>query len=192
MKFLPAITLVCLIYCSATLADTPQKTPLYSTLWTNSPFTSKPPEDGPISQPNPLDNFILIGVAPVPGGHRITMTDKKDLKKRIVLEPGTESKFKVVKVNRNPGVPLSTTVTLFDGNIEGDIRFEPKLVTLNAPAQTPDKSSLPPGLSPQQAGQNTDQQNAPQRPPAPRITPSGNISKKNRSISYPDRSNSNR
>lgn len=180
MKSLSLTILGCFIFCSATHADTPQKTPLYSTLWTNSPFTSKPPEDGPVSQPSPLDNFILIGVAPVPGGHRITMADKKDLNKRIVLEPGIESKFKVIKVNRNPGVPLGTTVSIFDGNIQGDVRFEPKLVTLNSPSQIPEKSSLPPGVSPQQAGQNIDQQTATQKNPVPRVTPSGKPSNKNR------------
>ena len=51
-------------------ADLPKKAPItkYAGLWTNSPFTSKPPPVGPAEAANPLEDYTLAGVSPVTGG----------------------------------------------------------------------------------------------------------------------------
>lgn len=168
------LLLACILPCFMVSAEIPQKTPLHTTLWTNSPFTSKPPAENTITQASPLDRFILIGVAPVPGGHRITMTDKKDLNKRIILEPGVESALKVIRVNRNPSATLGTTVTLSDGNIQGDVRFEPALITPKSPVQTVQKPPLQSAVPPAITDQPSRAQTNPQQNPSPRITPPSN------------------
>ena len=54
-----------LFLASLASAALPKKAPItkYSGLWTNSPFTAKPPppEAGP--ENNPLDDYALIGVS---------------------------------------------------------------------------------------------------------------------------------
>ncbi len=175
MKSPISITLISAMLCNLTIAEIPQKTPLYTGLWTNSPFTSKPIADNSGSQASPLDNYILIGVAPVPGGHRITIADKKDITKRIVLEPGAESGFKVLKVNRNPGVPLGTTVSLSDGSVQGEIGFEPKLVKLSTPEPNPNPDAPPENPAIQPPVQNN---TTPERKPRQRLVPSANPTNK--------------
>lgn len=168
-------------------ADVPKKAPLvkYTGLWTNSPFTSKPVVDptGPMN--NPLDDFTLTGIAPVPGGYRITIMNKKNPDVKRVIEPGgTDKEFKVVSVNRNPGKTLGTTVVLSSGSMQGTVSFEPDLITLKAaPAAAPQNpqqanGNLPPGITPAMANQqNANQQNGNQadannvRQPRPRIVP---------------------
>ncbi len=171
----------------STLADIPKKAPLvkYTGLWTNSPFTSKPPVvDGPAAV-NPLDDFTLTGIAPVPGGYRITIISKKDPTQKKVIEPGGNNEFTLVSVNRDPDKLLGTSVVLSTGAMQGTVTFEPELVTLNvAPAAAPQgQQNLPPGVVPdpnqqangqaQQANGQAQQANgqAPQRQPRPRIVP---------------------
>lgn len=164
-----------ILICAALLtgwsvAQTPKKAPLskYTTLWTNSPFTSKPPppEAGPES--NPLDDYALAGVSPISGGYRVTLIHKKNPDERITVDTDNpRSEFKVVSVSRKPGDPLGTTVTLTKGNIKGTVSYEEKLLTLVAAPQTakppgvpiPGQSVVPPGAP------------VPQRQPRPRVVP---------------------
>jgi hypothetical protein len=154
-------------------AGIPKKAPLfqYNGLWTNSPFTSKPPTKDPVQPVNPLDDFTLTGIAPVPGGYMITIMNKKDPTEKVVISPGVDSKFKVISVNRNPEERLGTTVVLSAGSVQGTVSFEPDLITIKAPAAAAppqaNNPTLPPGVTPAQAaGVQT-----PQRPPRPRIMP---------------------
>ena len=167
-------------------AEIPKKAPLvkYSGLWADSPFTSKPELiDGPAAV-NPLDDFTLTGIAPVPGGYRITIISKKNPELKKVIEPGgSEKKFTVVAVNLSPDKLLGTSVVLSTGDMQGTVSFEPDVVTLNAPpaAAQQGQQNLPPGLvlDPQAVGQvppeNPQAQEAnaqsPQRQPRPRIVP---------------------
>jgi hypothetical protein len=153
-------------------ANVPEKAPRvkYTGLWTNSPFTSKPPPPPPGETVNPFEDFMLTGIAPVPGGYRITIVSKKNPDVKKVLEPGVADEFKVVTVNRNPQKSLGTTVVLSSGSIQGTVSFEPELVTIKtAPAaQQPDPNpavnnpNQPP--LPVQAGDAV-------RQPRPRIVP---------------------
>ena len=161
------------LFLSATAsADIPRKQPLvkYTGLWTNSPFTSKPTPPPPGETVNPLDDFTLTGIAPVPGGYRITIISKKDPELKKVIEPGRTGEFSVVSVNRNPDKALGTTVVLSTGSVQGTVAFEQEMLTLKAlpaPQQQPQPGNLPPGITPAQANQA--QPNTAQRQPRPRI-----------------------
>ena len=186
MKTTFAIILLSSAIFQIASASVPQKAPLvkYTGLINNSPFTSKPlvKPDGPVQ--NPLEDYTLSGIAPVPGGYRITIINKKNPEMKEVIEPGGKSQFKVVSVNRNPGKALGTTVTLSSalssGNVQGTVSFEPELITLKAaPAAAPPQqqaNGLPPGITPAMAGQqavppNTNPNVEAVRQPRPRIVP---------------------
>ncbi len=170
MKLPIFITLLSFVICAFSHAEIPEKKPAqyYSKLWTNSPFTTKPPE---IINPiigDPFKDYHLTGIAPVEGGYRITIANKKD-KKKTVIEPGSTSKFKVISVKRNPEVSLGTVVTLDDGRVQGEVRFEPTLVVLNTPTTaTKPVNQLPPGtpnvVNPEQPNNGEAVQPPPRRP----------------------------
>jgi hypothetical protein len=171
-----SLTMISALAAGAAHAGVPTKKPLatYSQLWENSPFTSKPPppEQGMIA--NPLDDFTLSGIAPVPGGYRITIIHKKNPDMKKVIEPGVPSEFKVISVNRNPEKALGTTVVLASGSIQGTVTFEPDLISLTAapaqqqqaPNQLQGNPIVPPGL-PVPAPNDPNQV----RQPRPRIVP---------------------
>lgn len=138
--------------------DIPRKAPLtrYTGLWTNSPFTSKPPPPTGKKIDNPLEDFTLTGIAPVPGGYRITIVNKKNPGDKKIIEPGRSGDFQLVSVDRNPEVSLGTTVVLSADGIQGTVSFEPELITPKSspvtatpqPGQT--AQQLPPGANPAQ------------------------------------------
>jgi len=140
-------------------ANIPKKQPMdkYTELWTKSPFTSKPPPVTLGETLNPFDDFTLTGIAPIPGGHRITIISKKKPEIKKVIEPGGSDEFKVVSVNRNPDKALGTTVVLSSGSTQGTVTFEPELITLAAAPVAP-------------ANPNPQAQTG-QRSPRPRIVP---------------------
>ena len=184
MKSLPILILAVAGSCALANAGIPGKEPLvkYTGLWTNSPFTSKPPPPPPGETVNPLDDFTLTGIAPVPGGYRITIMSKTNPDLKKVIETGIPGEFTVVSVNRNPDKYLGTTVVLSSGAVQGTVSFEEEMLTLKAPPapQQPQQgnNNLPPGITPAQA--NPQQANAnpqadpnanQQRQPRPRIVP---------------------
>jgi hypothetical protein len=179
-----SLTIMTALAAGAVYADVPSKKPLstYSQLWQNSPFTSKPPppEQGMVA--NPLNDFTLSGIAPVPGGYRITIIHKKNPDMKKVIEPGVPSEFKVISVNRNPDKALGTTVVLASGSIQGTVTFEPDLISLKAaPAKPQQITPAKPQPAPNQAQGNPivppglpiPVQNDPNqvRQPRPRIVP---------------------
>jgi hypothetical protein len=134
-------------------ADLPKKPPLsrYSGLWTNSPFTSKPPiEKGP-DAPNPLDDYALIGVSPIGGQfHRISLINKKKPEERITVDSDKPSKdgFKVIEVIRKAGDPLGTTVRMSSGALTGIVSFDSQLLKIAAaPAPAAGQVKTPPNPS---------------------------------------------
>jgi hypothetical protein len=167
------ITLLSFVFCCFAHADIPAKKPLsyYSKLWTPSLFTTPPVEIGPINPENPFKDYHLTSIAPVQGGYWITIAHKKT-KQKIVIQPGSSSKYQVVSVERNSETRLGTIVTLTDGQITGQVRFEPDLVVLNTPnANKPPEQQLPPGFNPNQPNQQPPGQNTPPPTPRPRIVP---------------------
>jgi hypothetical protein len=156
-------------------ADLPRKAPntKYNNLWTNSPFTSKPPppEAGP--ENNPLDDYALIGVSSLGSkNYRVTLINKKKPDEpRIYVETNRDSKgFKIIKVTRKEGDPLGTVVTMQSGTMTGTVSYEEKLLTLAAAAPKAAPQPVPggPQLIP---GQQQPVPGAPQRQPRPRVVP---------------------
>jgi hypothetical protein len=153
-------------------ADLPRKMPLqsYSSLWGNSPFTSKPLPPPPGETPNPLEDYALIGVSPIGGNkYRVTLINKKQPDERImVFSDGKNSDFKILSVTRKAGDPLGTVVSLQSGSVTGTVSYDEKLLTLTPPAAAPPQPQ--PGQPPI-PGQPP-QPNAVQvRQPRPRVVP---------------------
>lgn len=169
-KFIAYFPLMAALLCGAALADIPQKLPLtrFSGLWNDSPFTSKPPPEEVAAQVNPLDDFTLTGIAPVPGGYRVTIINKKNPEQKEVIEPGGKSPYKIVSVNRNPDVSLGTTVVLAAGSVRGTVAFEQEMLTLKTAQGEPEPQQAPAVITPQTPANNTNDQ---QRQPRPRIMP---------------------
>ena len=170
----PALALLALTGVAA--ADLPKKAPLsrYQSLYTNSPFTSKPPpaESGPES--NPLDDYALIGVSSIGGtGYRVTLINKKKPDERITVDSdNAKSGFKILGVTRKSGDPLGTVVKMSSGSMEGTVSFDQKLLTLVAAAPKPvvQQPGQPPQPGQVQPGQPV-QPGGPQRQPRPRVVP---------------------
>jgi hypothetical protein len=175
MKPFLFIAFLSIILCSISHAQVPEKRPdnYYSKLWLDSPFTTKPivTTDAPII--NPLSDYHLTGIAPIEGGYRITIANKKNkTEKKIVIEPTNNSGYEVISVNRNPEVSLGTTVTLRKGKVQGVVQFEPDLVVLNTPTATAKPTgNVPPGVNPNQQNQPNSGQVTPNIPARPRIIP---------------------
>jgi hypothetical protein len=157
------------------LADVPKKAPLskYSGLYNNSPFTSKPIQEGPGEEENPLDDYALIGVSPIENsGYRVTLINKKKPEERITVDSGkTGTGFTILGVDRKPGDPLGTAVRMKSGSTSGVVKFDEKLLTLAAaPKQAAPQPNIP-GQPPQPQLQPDPNQPQPQRQPRPRVVP---------------------
>jgi hypothetical protein len=170
----PALRLLLLapVLAGGAAADVPKKAPLtkYTGLWTNSPFTSKPPppEAGPAA--NPLEDYTLAGVSPITGGYRVTLLNKKKPEERIIVDSGkTRDGFKILSVTRKPGDPLGTVVRMSSGTVTGTVAFDEKMLTLAQPPAAAAKPQLPPGVQPQPGQPQPGQQ--PLRQPRPRVVP---------------------
>lgn len=173
MTSAPCILLTALALTGWAAAELPRKAPLtkYTRLWTDSPFTSKPPPAGPAEVANPLEDYALAGVSPVTGGYRVTLINKKKPDERIIVESDKpRDGFKVLGVTRKPGDPLGTVVRMASGSLTGTVAFDEKLLTIAPPAPPQQKpaANLPPGVQP---GQVPQPGQAPQRQPRPRVVP---------------------
>lgn len=156
-------------------ADLPKKPPIsrYTGLWMNSPFTSKPPVEGPVEAANPLSDYALIGVAPIAGGYRVSMINKKNPEERITVDSDNPaSKYKILGVTRKAGDPMGTTVRLGTGSVTGTVSYDAKLLTLAAPPAAkppqPGQPPIPGQIQPPVPGAEG------QRQPRPRVVPPPN------------------
>ncbi len=169
LLILPALT-------AALHAEVPQKQPLgnYANLWTNSPFTAKPPVTGTAPVANPLEDYALLGVSPIGNkGYRVTLINKKQADQRITVETGKASSagFSIVKVNRETGQPLKTTVEMTAGSMQGTVSFDEKLLTIAAPPPTAPTGQVPGQVQPQIQGQPGAPGQVIQKQPRPRVVP---------------------
>lgn len=177
MKTLSSITIILAALLNTALANTPKKEPVsrYQSLWTNSPFTSKPPivQAGPAA--NPLEDYTLTGIAPVPGGYRVTIVSKKNRDLKKVIVSGESGDLSIISVNRNPGQKLGTEVVLSTtSGIQGTVRFEPDLIKPKAaPAvvQNQEQNTQPPGINNPNPPINNGAAPVEKRQPRPRIAP---------------------
>lgn len=163
-------------------AELPKKVPLqsYSGLWNNSPFTSKPPVQGPVADKNPLEDYALIGVSPIGANkYRVTLINKKQPDDRImVFSDAGNSDFKILGVTRKVGDPLGTVVSMQSGSLTGTVSYDEKLLTLTPPAAAavPQAQGQPPipGQPPQpDAGQVRQPRPRVVPPPTPAVPPQG-------------------
>lgn len=169
LLILPALTAVL-------QAGVPQKQPLgnYSRLWTDSPFTAKPPVVGAGPIANTLGDYALLGVSPIGDNkYRVTLINKKNPEQRITVESGKPSadKFSIIKVNREPGQPLKTTVEMSSGTAHGIVSFDEKLLTIAAPPQSAPNGQVPGQAQPQIQGQPGAPGQVIQKQPRPRVVP---------------------
>lgn len=159
------------------VADLPKKAPItkYTGLWTNSPFTSKPPppEAGPVV--NPLEDYALVGVSPVGAGYRVTMMNKKKPEDRITVDSDRPREgFQILGVTRKKGDPLGTVVRMKSGESTGSISFDEKLLVLAAAPVAKAPPKVQPGAvpgQPVQPGQPQPGGQSAQRQPRPRVVP---------------------
>jgi hypothetical protein len=159
-------------------ADLPKKAPIsrYSSLWNNSPFTSKPPPPDRVDAPNPLDDYALIGVSSIGNGNfRVTILNKKkpDEPRKYIESNQTKDGFRILEVVRKPGDPTGTTVRMQSGSLTGTVKYDEKLLTIAAaPPQAPPGAANPPGVPPQPVPQApVDPNGQPMRQPRPRVVP---------------------
>lgn len=169
LLILPALTAVL-------QAGVPQKQPLenYARLWTDSPFTAKPPVAGAGPIANPLGDYALLGVSPIGDNkYRVTLINKKNPEQRITVESGKPSadKFSIIKVNREPGQPLKTTVEMSSGTAHGTVSFDEKLLTIAATPQAAPNGQPPGQAPPQIQGQPGAPGQVIQKQPRPRVVP---------------------
>jgi hypothetical protein len=167
------ILLLSLAVTGWAVAELPKKVPLnkYMGLWTNSPFTSKPPEKGPEQEQNILDDYALLGVSPIGVGYRVTLAKKKNPEERIIVDSDHPREgFKILSVVRKIGDPLGTVVRMSSGTLTGTVAFDEKLLAVAA-APKPNPQA-PPGAG-QQPGQPVQpgQPGQPPRQPRPRVVP---------------------
>lgn len=171
----PRILILSLALFGWAVADLPKKAPIskYTSLYTNSPFTSKPPPPEAGDVINPLEDYALGGVSPISGGYLVTLLNKKKPEERITVssdEVKPKHGFKILEVKRKSGDPLGTTVKLSSGSSIGTVSFEDKLLTL-APGP---KAKAPPNAQPGQPPQNNQPPQPgqlPVRQPRPRVVP---------------------
>ena len=171
-----AILLASLALTGTTMAEMPRKAPLttYARLWTDSPFTTKPKQEGPVEGPNILDDYALLGIAPISEGYRVTIMNKKNPEERVFVESGkTVDGFKIVEVIRKAGDPLGTVVRMMSGSVTGTVAFDEKLLTIKTAAPAAPAGARP--SQPLQPGQQV-QPGQPQPVPgqpgaAPQIRP---------------------
>lgn len=154
-------------------AELPRKAPItkYTGLWTNSPFTAKPPPPEQAALANPLEDYALLGVSPIAGGYRVTMMNQKNPAERVTVDSDKPSGgFKVLSVKRKSGDPLGTVVQMSSGSNTGSVSFQQAMLTLTPQQQAPNPQ-MPPGIQPPQPGQPQLTGQQPVRQPRPRVVP---------------------
>lgn len=134
MKITPLITCLLLASAGMLLADVPREPGKnkYSNLWNNSPFTVKPEGDLP-PVPNIINDYTLLGVAPISDGYMVIMLNKKS-KQRSVLRTGEGSQdFKILQVIHPSNNPSATRVELRTKTGQtGFIGFDDRYLALKA------------------------------------------------------------
>ena len=140
--------------CQSALAAAP--TPVVPTRYEDrlvkeSPFTTK----RRVVTPPPgyfFADYSLAGVTPLQGGYLVTLFNRKNPEERISI-PGNSLGFSVVEVHPGNEGPLSTSVTLSNGNQTGVVGFDEKLLvvkkaTMAAKPKPSDPNVQMPGATP--------------------------------------------
>jgi hypothetical protein len=167
---IPVISLLLAALSGLAFSDVPRKPVLstYSKLWTDSPFTTKPPPPTAGPEGNPLDDYALLGISPIGGGkYRVTLINKKKPDERkMVYSDSADSEFKILGVTKKAGDPMGTVVNMSVGSKTGTVSFDEKLLTI-APVAAAKPMPVQPG-QPQPVPQP---QPGDPRQPRPRVVP---------------------
>lgn len=175
-RWLTAALLAC---AGLAAADVPKKQPVskYSKLWTDSPFTAKPPPGEAAPEINPFEDYVLGGVSPVAGGYWITLFNRKNPGERKYITSGQTSPegFQIAAVTQKPGDPMATTVRITNGSQTGTVAFDQKMLVIKAaapqqPPRQPNMPGQPPMPQPANPGQPWNNANQPGNPNQP-VTP---------------------
>ncbi len=150
--------------------DIPRKAPdsKYSTLWSNSPFTSKPPPAEATQQESALADWTLGGVSKLEDGYMVTLQHKKNAGEYQIIRPrgvqmvkpdeikwldaGAAGAFKVERVEPGKTGWKDMAVYILAGGKTGVVRFDEKNLTPkasaapqgNRPGQQPGKPGAQP------------------------------------------------
>ena len=83
MKSATRIFLITLAITGWAVAAKPARPGLtkYSSLWGNSPFTSKPLPPPPGEEADPLEDYALLGVSPISAGYRVTLIQQEEARR---------------------------------------------------------------------------------------------------------------
>ena len=135
------------------MANAPKK-PLpsrYAALYTSSPFTTPAPPDLADTTPqiNPMDEWALGGVTKFPDGFFVILLNKKKPDEKMIIQPGVHSEFKVLSVKDGGMDYTKTTVTLQNGDKQGIVEFDSKMLTISNPAPS---AGAQPGVQPAAPG----------------------------------------
>lgn len=151
MRFPALIVILGVAPAFAEVPRTPTLT-RYSSLWTNSPFTSEPPPPQGAAAQNPLDDYSLGGISKLNDGYYAILINRKNpAEPKKIIRPGTKSDFEVVEVNWSDTNWKDTVAVIRHQGKQGSVTFDNKLLTVNSSAPTlvpppQENPGLPPGL----------------------------------------------
>lgn len=147
--------------CLSAAPPTAKPASAYSQLWTDSPFTDKPPPPE-VVESGALDDYALSSVSGVGGEWVVRLIEKKDRTNRLRISSNdTTGDFRIVDVKMGRSY-RDTVVTLSYRGRTGKLQFsEDKLLAVSgsAPARQPQPQpqpvpaqaggqQLPPGINP--------------------------------------------
>lgn len=142
----------------------------YTTLWTDSPFTAKPPPPEPTGTVNPFEGYSLGGISKLEDGYFGILLNDKDPEKKEVIRPGHKSEFEIVEVNWSETNWRDTTVKVKRGSQVGTLAFDSGQLTLSAPVAAAPRPAV---ATPNPAANNAPNNQAPngneRRRPRPRV-----------------------
>lgn len=159
MRTLPLSIFAVSLAAGIASAEPPRKPPLttYTKLWSDSPFTSKPPPPTAKEEDSAMADWTLGGVSEVEGGYMVTLLHKKNAGESMILrpanvqkstadkiewlKPGDPGTFKLDRVEYGKGGWKDITVHLLAGTRSGTVRFDEK--NLNPKASAPAQGNRP-------------------------------------------------
>jgi hypothetical protein len=115
-------------------ADVPPRSPSatrYKDLYLNSAFTDPPPEEEPEEIISDLPDWVLVGLSKYVDGVKVKLMNKKD-RTRVTIpsKSATEMGFSIKEIKQDRNFIKNAVVTLQKGGMTGEVRFDPKFLTL--------------------------------------------------------------
>ncbi len=168
-------------------AAAPKKPPLatYTSLWMNSPFTTKPvvESSGPAVEVNPFEDWALGGVSTLNGLYRVVLFSRKEANlQKVISQADSAAEFQIVEVKQDPKDYKKTEVTIASGAKRGKVTYDDKVLSTRgaaaAKAQAQAQMQAKAAQAAQARGQVPPQPGQPnvpgqpgQRPPRMRVIP---------------------